>query len=394
MALMSGTSLVSLLFMHRRILEGAASDFIVVGGGIAGVSAAAFLSEHGSVHILEKEPVLSYHTTGRSAALFTIYGASGLRPLAIASRHFLESPPQHTGDSPLLSNRGMVRVANASQEADLESIASAAQASGAAYTVLNTAELLLLVPVLKPSAAVKGLFDPDAREIDVSALHQTFVRIARANGASITTSCEMASAERHSNRWSVTTSDGKEFSCGALINAAGAWGDEVARLAGVQPVGLQPMRRTAFTVPGHKDLADLPMVLDAKERFYFKPDGGQFLCSLAEESPSVPADVSPRMEDVAIAIERINEATTLNIRSVRSQWVGLRTFSPDRNLVVGEEPTASGFYWLVGQGGTGIATAPAYGRLLESCVVGDGQPADLMSAGVHFDRLHPSRFRN
>jgi D-arginine dehydrogenase len=179
-----------------------------------------------------------------------------------------------------------------------------------------------------------------------------------------------------------------------VINATGAWGDEVAALAGVGPIGLQPMRRTAFMVPGSQAYHRWPMTVEAEQRFYFKPDGVQFLCSLAEESPCHPCDPKPQMEDVALAIERINEATVLGIRAVNSQWTGLRTFSPDRDLVVGEDPTVPGFFWLVGQGGIGIQTSPAYGSLLASLATGTDLAPELVEAGVDTARLSPARFRS
>ena len=179
-----------------------------------------------------------------------------------------------------------------------------------------------------------------------------------------------------------------------IVNAAGAWGDQVAALAGIPPVGLVPKRRTAFMVPGNNDAVDWPMVVESRQEFYFKPDGPQFLCSLAEEEPSEPTDPRPRMEDVALAIDRINTATTLAIRTVNSQWTGLRTFAPDRELVIGEEPTSPGFFWLVGQGGTGIQTSPGYGQLLAGLVTDGSAPQPLVDAGVDVAAYSPGRFRD
>jgi D-arginine dehydrogenase len=176
-----------------------------------------------------------------------------------------------------------------------------------------------------------------------------------------------------------------------VVNASGAWGDVVAGLAGIEPVGLQPMRRTAFMVPGDGTYATWPFVVDVDQLFYFRPDGAQILCSLAEERPSPPVDPRPDMADVALAIERINGATTLDIRSVNSQWTGLRTFAPDREMVIGEEPTAPGFFWLVGQGGTGIQTAPAYGALVASQVLASALPPGL--SGIDPAITSPARFR-
>lgn len=369
------------------------TDFAVIGGGIAGVAAAAHLAPHGSVTLLEMESSLAYHTTGRSAALFVVnYGGEGSRPLAQASRRFLEDPPEGSTDGSLLSDRGALWVADGSQLDHLHEIAEEGARSGAGSVLVGPAEMLQMVPRLRPERIGAGLYEPSARDIDVAALHQAFVRIARRNGAEIRLSSPVTGLTALGQGWRVSTPEGT-FDCSSVVNAAGAWGDRVAVLAGVEPIGLQPMRRTAFMVPGDDAFAGWPMVVDVDHRFYFRPDGVQLLCSLAEETPSDPGDARPEMEDVALAIERINQATNLEIRTVTSQWAGLRTFAPDRDLVIGEEPGAPGFFWLVGQGGTGIMTSPAFGALVASQVVGGPLPDDLARAGVDPARTSPARFR-
>lgn len=369
------------------------TDFVVIGGGIAGVSAAAHLAPHGSVTLVEMESALAYHTTGRSAALFVVnYGAQGSRPLGLASRAFLESPPEGSTDAPLVTPRGLLWIADETQMPGLAEIAREGEESGAGSRLISPDEVLGLVPALKPDHIAGGLFEPSARDIDVAALQQAFVRIARMHDAEIRTRSPVTAIGRKGSGWIVKAGDAT-LTCGSIVNASGAWGDRVAALADIAPIGLHPMRRTAFMVPGNQDYAHWPMVVDADQRFYFKPDGVQLLCSLAEEKPSEPTDAKPRMEDVALAIELINEATTLGIRSVNSQWTGLRTFSPDRDLVIGEEPTAPGFFWLVGQGGTGIQTSPAYGALLASQVIGTEIPELLAEAGVDPSTTDPGRFR-
>lgn len=369
------------------------TDFAVIGGGIAGVAAAAHLAPHGSVTLLEMESSLAYHTTGRSAALFVVnYGGEGSRPLAQASRRFLEDPPEGSTDGSLLSDRGALWAADESQLDHLQQIADEGARSGAGSVLVGPDEMLRMVPRLRPERIGAGLYEPSARDIDVAALHQAFVRIARRNGAEIRLSSPVTGLARLGQGWRVSTPDGT-LDCASVVNAAGAWGDRIAVLAGVEPIGLQPMRRTAFMVPGDRAFAGWPMVVDVDHRFYFRPDGVQLLCSLAEETPSDPGDARPEMEDVALAIERINQATTLDIRTVNSQWAGLRTFAPDRDLVIGEEPGAPGFFWLVGQGGTGIMTSPAFGALVASQVVGGALPDDLAMAGVDPARTSPARFR-
>jgi D-arginine dehydrogenase len=237
-----------------------------------------------------------------------------------------------------------------------------------------------------------GLHEPRALDIDVAGVHQAFVRIARRHDADLRTSTPVTGLARPDGRWRVSTPE-RDIQCSAVINASGAWGDLIAGLAGIEPIGLEPLRRTAFMVPGDVAYSTWPFVADIEERFYFRPDGAQLLCSLSEETPSPPTDPRPEVSDIALAIERINEATTLGIRSVNSQWTGLRTFAPDREMVIGEDPDAPGFFWLVGQGGTGIQTSPACGALIASLVTGTTPPPELDAGGVDACRYSPARFR-
>ncbi|MDX1468012.1 MAG: FAD-binding oxidoreductase [Acidimicrobiia bacterium] len=364
------------------------ADFVVIGGGIAGVSAAANLAAHGSVTLLEMESSLAYHTTGRSAAVFVAnYGAEGVRPLARASLGFLKQPPAGSVDGPLLSPRGLLWIATEGQMDRLDD-----HASGPESEVIDSASVAELLPVVRRERIAGGVYEPEASDIDVAALHQAFVRLARRDGASIETSSPVIDIAQVGSGWLARTPHG-DYAADVIVNATGAWGDRVASLAGVSPVGLQPMRRTAFMVPGHHSYSKWPLTADAEQRFYFKPDGVQLLCSPSEETPSEPTDPCPRMEDVALAIDRICEATTLSIRTVNASWVGLRTFAPDREMVIGEDPQASGFYWLVGQGGTGIQTAPACGALLAALVSGEPIPVALAEAGADPAIMSPARFR-
>lgn len=373
--------------------RGSVIDFVVIGGGIAGVSAAGHLAPHGSVVLLEQEATLAYHTTGRSAALFIInYGGPGSRPLARASAKFFDKPPGYATDAPLLSARGALWVARPEQLDALDRIAQEGTQSGADSEALTPEEAMRLAPVMKPELLGGGLYEPTAADIDVAGLHQAFVRILRRHEGLIRTGSPVTGIENTGTGWKVVTPVGT-FECGAVVNAAGAWGDRVASLAGIDPIGLAPMRRTAFMVPGSDELSALPMVVSVGHDYYFRPDGVQLLCSLSEENPDLPGDPRPFMEDVALAIERINEATILGIRSVNSQWTGLRTFAPDRDLVIGEDPTAPGFFWLVGQGGTGIMTAPAYGELIASQVLQRELPESLAVSGVDPAVTSPARFR-
>ncbi len=366
---------------------------LVVGGGIAGVSAAAALAPSCDVTLIETEGSLAYHTTGRSAALyFENYGEAAIRPLSRASRPYLQEPPDDLVDAPLLSTRGGLTIAAGEAVGHLDGIMAEGLASGTVVERLTTAQAIALSPVLRPEAVAAALWEPEAADIDVAGLHQSMVRAARRHGADILTSTELVDAESGKSGWTATVGE-SVWHGDAIVDAAGAWGDVVADRCGVEPVGLTPMRRSAFMVAGEERLAGTPMVIDAHHEWYFKPDGSQILCSLAEENPAAPGD--PRVDelDVALAIERINEATTLDIRSVRSAWCGLRTFAPDRVMVIGADPGTSGFVWLVGQGGTGIQTAPAAGRLAAAAVLGEPVPDDLAAAGVDVDALGPGRLR-
>lgn len=370
------------------------TDFIVIGGGFAGISAAANLASHGSVVLFEMESSLAYHTSGRSAAMLVEnYGSAGSRPLVRAARPFLESPPEGSVDAPLLSDRAVMWVADRKGLSDLEAKAENGRANGAENEALTVSEVVERMPAMRESWVAGGLYEASGAEIDVAALHQAFVRIARKHDTEIVTGASVSSIERHGAGWRVSAGD-RTADAQIVVNAAGAWGDIIARLAGVGPIGLQPYRRTAFMVPGDESASTWPMVVETHENWYLRPDGVQFLCSLAEETPSEPEDARPRMEDVALAIERINTATTLDIRTVNSQWTGLRTFSPDRDLVIGAEPTAPGFFWLVGLGGIGVQTSPAYGALLSSLVTDEALPAGFSQAGVEPARTSPARFRS
>lgn len=320
------------------------------------------------------------------------YGSDGSRPLVKAARPFLENPPSGSVDSPLLSHRPVIWVSGRGTFPTLERRAAEAQHRGARCELVSPREVVAHVPAMRLEWLDGGLFEPSGADIDVAGLHQAFIRIARSHGAEILTGAPVTEIVWSSARW-VVGSHERRVAADVLVNASGAWADHIAALAGVDPIGLQPMRRTAFMVPGSEESTSWPMVVETNERFYFRPDGAQFLCSLAEEEPSEATDARPRMEDVALAIQRINQATTFAIRTVNSQWAGLRTFAPDRELVIGEDPTAPGFYWLAGQGGIGIQTSPAYGRVLASEITGGALPTHFQEVGVDPERTSPARFR-
>lgn len=367
------------------------SEVVVVGGGMAGISVAYELAETHRVTVVEAERQLAFHSTGRSAAMFfQNYGSGPIRPLSIASDPFFVDPPPGLADAPLTSPRGALWIARYDQAHLLPEIAAAGEATGATVIELTPEEVAATVPVIRTEYLAGGLLEPDPYELDVAAIHQAFLRGFRARGGKVISGAPITRLDRDGGRWTIRAG-GESLEADVVVNAAGAWGDEVAAMAGVEPIGLQPMRRTAFMVAGDTAWAEWPFVVNAAHEFYFKPDGTQLLCSPADETPIDPCDARPEPEDVALAIERINEATNLGIRSVRSEWAGLRTFAPDRSLVAGPDPEEPTFVWAVGQGGTGIQAAPATAELVAALVRGEGIPPHLEAAGVLYDELRPDR---
>lgn len=364
---------------------------VVIGGGIAGVSAGYHLALAGcEVTLFEQEKTLAYHSTGRSAALyFGDYGATAIRPLTRASRRFFESPPEGLADVKFLERRGAMWIGRNDQVASLDREFAVA---GASAERLSPANAMGLVPVLRPEQLGGAILVPDALDLDVASIHQSFVRGMRQTGGTIVTSAPITALTETRFGWQVTTPN-QSMAAEVVVDAAGAWGDAVAALGGVSPVGLQPLRRTAFMVPGDISYAGWPLVADVDNGFYFRPDGTQILCSLADETPTPPVDAKPVQLDVALAIERINAATTLDITTVRSAWAGLRSFVPDRAMVIGFDVDHPGFFWLVGQGGTGIQTAPAAGELTAALVTSGEAPPHQLAAGLDLAALSPTRFR-
>ncbi|MEE8330379.1 MAG: FAD-binding oxidoreductase [Acidimicrobiia bacterium] len=369
------------------------ADFVVIGGGIAGASAAYELAVHGRVVLVEAEATCGYHTTGRSAAVFTVaYEHDAVRLLTMASRSFLESPPEDFADAPILSPLPMLLIGREDQRERVEEEVAATAKLVPSVRQIDGGEAEALCRVLRKGYVDAALLEPDSYAVDVDVLHQGFLRGLRQRGGVINTDWRVATLASDKSGWTVSNGE-VTVSAEVVVNAAGAWSDVVASLAGANTVGLVPKRRTAFTfgAPDDLDTSGMPMVIDVDEQFYFKPEGPQFLASLAELTPMEPQDVRHEEIDVALAIERIEAATTLEIRHVRSAWAGLRTFASDGLPVVGEDPGQPGFYWLAGQGGFGIMTSPAMSRAAAGLVV-DGQlPPDLVDLGVTPEALSPGR---
>jgi len=370
-------------------------DFLVIGAGIAGASAACELSRIGATVLLERESQPGYHTTGRSAALFTeTYGNLVIRRLTSAGRAFFKDPPEGFSDHPLLSPRGTLFVAREDQLGALETMLAQTPTAAEAVRRLDAAEVLALNPAIRPGYAAAGLYEPASEDIDVHGLLTGYLRTMRARGGRMVTGAEVSALGREGGAWVVQTRAGR-FTAPVVVNAAGAWCDVIAGLAGVRPVGLVPKRRTAFTFdpPDGTDIARWPATIDIDEQFYFKPDAGRILGSRADETPSDPCDAQPDEIDIAIGVDRIETATGLTVRRLASKWAGLRSFVADKTPVVGFEPEAPGFFWLAGQGGYGIQTSPALARATSGLVATGDLPEDLRARGLDKTMLAPDRLR-
>lgn len=368
-------------------------DFVVIGAGIAGASAAAHLAARGSVLLFETEDHPGYHSTGRSAALFSeIYGNAVVRCLTRASRRFLFEPPAGFAPGPLVTPRDTLFFGTRDQLDLLERFRL--DPDVASRTVILTPEQAQeRVPAFRAGYLGGAVLETGSADIDVDALHQGFLRQARAQGTEILTASRIETLSYSEGAWLVNTHSGS-YRAPVVVNAAGAWGDEVARSAGVAPLGLQPKRRTAalVNVPAGLDATHWPASVAIDEQFYFKPDAGLLLISPADETDSPPCDAQPEELDVAIAVDRFEQATGTQVRRVMNSWAGLRVFSQDRTPVAGFDPVAKGFFWLVGQGGYGIQTAAALGRLTAALCVDGKLSQDLIDFGLEEHMLSPARF--
>jgi D-arginine dehydrogenase len=364
------------------------TDVVIIGAGIAGASAGAFLAATHRVALLEMEDVAGYHSTGRSAALWILnYGPLDVRVLTGASRGFFENPPPGFAEHSLMHRRPVLFLAPQDQLGEMAKML----AEGTGLRELTVARAREIVPAIRPAYPAAAAIEEDAFDIDVAALHQGYLRQIRTRGGALALRHRAGQIERRAGHWHVTTSTGDVFRAPILINAAGAWGDDVARIAGIAAIGLTPCRRTGVIVdPAPWAVADWPSVNDVAHLWYCRPEARtRMMVSPADETPMDPCDVQPDELDIAIAIDRMQQALDISVTRVERSWAGLRTFTPDRNLAIGFEPTAEGFFWCVGQGGYGIQTSPAAGQLVANLI----RHQDPGPATQILPALSPARFR-
>ena len=371
-------------------------DYVVVGAGIAGASLAYQLAPHARIVLLERESQPGYHSTGRSAALFLeTYGTPMIRALTCASRAFYITPPEGFTERAILTPRGVMHVAKIGREQELADALALALKTSPQVERLAVQQVCERVPALRSELLCGAVYENDAMDIDVHALHQGYLQGLRANAGELLTDAELASATFANGVWTIRLEDGRTLTATTLVDAGGAWADVVAERCGVKSVGLQPKRRTAFTfdAPQDYDITRWPAIIGVDETYYFKPDAGQLLGSPANADPVDPHDVQPEQLDVATGIYRIEEVSTMQIRRPRHIWAGLRSFVRDGDLVIGADNYSPNFFWVAAQGGYGIQTAAAAAELAASLLLKRPMPEHLARFGVQAEALSPRRLR-
>lgn len=367
-------------------------DVVIIGAGIAGASMASELASECSVLLLEAEDHPGYHATGRSAAFWTeTYGGPKIQPLTTASRQFLEFPSSEFSEHSFLRPRGAINIATSDQPGLSDEFIANFKGSGVTMEKWDRAQISNAIPHAKDEWT-SAVYEPDCCDIDVSALHQSYLRDAKRRNVTLQNRARVEAIERLDGCWQLTTAQGK-FLADKLINAAGAWADDVAQMAGVEAIGIEPMRRTMVQLQTNPSShPDDPLVVALDGSFYFKPESaGSYWLSPHDEIPSEPVDAAPEELDVAIAIDRFENILNVEIKSITRKWAGLRSFAPDRLPVYGFDPDESGFFWFAGQGGFGIQTAPAAARLAKAMFL--GERADMMVQNIDASIYKPDRFR-
>ena len=359
-------------------------DIVIVGAGMAGASLAAELGPHARVVLLEGEDRPGYHTTGRSAAFWDeCYGGPDIVPLTVGSGPYL-------AEHGFLSPRGGLYIGREDDAPTLDAFMERFAPTGIDIRRLCRAQLTALIPGLKP-AWTGAVHEPASADIDVAALHQHYLTLAKRGGVTLQTRARLVEAEREGARWRLATERALELTAGVLVNAAGAWADPVAEIAGARPLGIAPKLRTVAQVrTAPAPPTTLPLTLDIRGSFYFKPESGRLWLSPHDESPSEPCDAAPEELAVAEAIDRFEAVVDWRIEAVERRWAGLRSFAPDRLPVYGFDARREGLFWFAGQGGFGIQTAPAAARLAAQIIL--GQPRDAMTAALDARLYSPARF--
>jgi D-arginine dehydrogenase len=366
-------------------------DFIVIGAGIAGASVAAQLAAKASVAILEMEDRPGYHTTGRSAAAYEPnYGPRPFLALSRAGLSFYKSPPVDFAERPIFSKRGSLVIEAKGQEEASQHFLT----PGTKLREVSVDEMIALVPVLRRDYANRGFYDDGTGDLDVDLLHRGYLKWFKHRGGKLLCNAPAREITKRGSLWHVTTPAGS-FAAPVVIDAAGAWGDKVAITAGVAPIGLQPKRRSIGVVPitGHMGFMDWPFMVDCEESWYAKPQSGKLIVSSADQTPVEPHDAFADDEAIAIGVDRLMQATTLDVTRLDHSWGGLRSFVPDKFPVCGFDPAAEGFFWLVGQGGNGIQSSWGLSRLAAAMALHEPMPEDLLAHGLLLDDVKPERLR-
>jgi D-arginine dehydrogenase len=368
-------------------------DYLVIGAGAGGASVAYELSKVATVVLIEREIGAGYHSTGRSAAVISEnYGPLAWQALVTASRPFFETPPPGFADHSLLHQTGALYLAAPDNEAELVAASRGLKQRNVRCEILPATEASTLCPVVKTNPFSLALWEPRCADIDANALLQGYLRLGRSQGLKVLLSTEAISLERRGGLWHLALSN-TSLTSNSVINAAGAWADDVARRAGIKPKGLRPYRRTAVTFdpPSGADIRSWPMTFDVAETWYFKPEAGRVMVSPVDKTATEPCDATPDEFDVAVAVDRIQQVTTMTVPRIHSKWAGLRTFAADEQPVIGPDPDEPSFVWLAGQGGNGVMGAPAAAQLAAVLATGSNLPEFIETYGLELEGITPAR---
>jgi len=369
------------------------ADFIIIGGGIAGASVAFELTRHGSVVLLETESSMGYHSTGRSAAVMTEnYGPPLWSKLVTATRGFIENPPEGFTSVPLVADRGAMFLAFEHENQKLRDQYDELVSRGAKVELFDAVDALKHCPLLKADKFSTAMYEPDCKDVDTNELLMGYVRSIKAAGGKVVTSASVTKITKQNGAWTVETPAGT-FSGAKIINASGGWVQQVSDMAGLGYRNVVPFRRTAvtFDAPAGTDLHRWPMTFDVAETFYFKPEAGKVMVSPVDMEPSVPCDAQADELEVAVAIDRIQTFTTMEVKTISHKWGGLRTFAPDHEPVIGPDPEDNDFVWLAGQGGNGVMACAASARMTAELAAGNDVPQDILDLGVTAEAVSAGR---